>query len=527
MKPVNKKRHQAMLIHYLLEGSARRFPQKEALVFRKGRASYKDINEKANQLARLLLKLGVKKGNRVGIYLEKCSEQVLSIFALSKIGAVFVILNPLMNDSQVAYVVRDCDIIGMITSSVRLTNIPKSVKVKSIKFTLLTDSKGPLNPTKKMRVSFGDISCEAKGNLRFKIAEEDLASIIYTSGSTGMPKGVMLTHKNIVLSACAGIEYIHNDEKDVILCLLPLSFDYGLNQLIFSFKVGATLILKTYLMAEEVIEIMDREGVTGLAGVPTIWIQLLQAKNRDRYKFEKLRYITNSGDKLSVAHVRQLRKAFPHIKIFLMYGFTEAFRATYLDPQEIDKRPDSIGKAIPHAEVFIINKKGEEVQVGEIGELIQRGPLISKGYWGKPRETARKIRQNPLIKGRRDLVCFSGDLVKKDEEGFLYYVGRETSFIKSCGYRIGPTEIESELYKHEDIKEVVALGVPDDLMGQKIKLVVVLKDKSRVRREDIVKYCAAHLPAYMAPREAEIISSMPHTPNGKIDRQHILKNYGA
>ncbi len=210
-----------------------------------------------------------------------------------------------------------------------------------------------------------------------------------------------------------------------------------------------------------------------------------------------------------------------------MYGFTEAFRSTYLDPKEIDKRPDSIGKAIPYAEVFVINKKGEETQAGEIGELVQRGPLISKGYWGKPRETSRKIRQNPLIRGRKDLVCFSGDLVKMDEEGFLYYVGRETSFIKSCGYRIGPTEIEAELYKHEGVKEVVALGVPDDLMGQKIKVIVVLKDKRGLQEEEVLEYCARHLPSYMMPKEAEIISSMPHTPNGKIDRQLILKKYGT
>jgi acyl-CoA ligase (AMP-forming) (exosortase A-associated) len=514
-----------LLIHKLLEDSAEQYPDKDALVFKDSRLSYKVVNEKANQLAYKLLKTGVRKGDRVAIYLDKCVEQATAIFALSKIGVIFVILSPLLNDAAVLYIINDCQIKGLISSTIRLSIIENSIRKYSPEFIIIIGNGDVSFPAVIKTFDYKGICIENKNNPHIDVKEDELATIIYTSGSTGMPKGVMLTQKNITLGAHSVSTYLHNTNTDVILGLLPLNFDYGLNQLMACFKVGGTLVMKTYLFPEEVIEIIHKEKVTGLAGIPTIWIQLLRAKNIERYEYKELRYITNSGDRLFLPHVERLKKVFPHTKIFLMYGLTEAFRATYLDPSEIDRRPGSIGKAIPNAEIYVINKKGEEAKPEEVGELIQGGPLVSKGYWGKFKETVKKIRQNPFKKNHKDLVCFSGDLVRKDKDGFFYFIGRESGMIKSLGYRISPTEIESVLYGNDNIKEAVAFGIPDELIGQKIKIVVTLKDKGFLQKDDIMKYCIDNMSSYMIPKEIEIIDEMPVMPSGKIDRPAILEKY--
>jgi acyl-CoA ligase (AMP-forming) (exosortase A-associated) len=511
------------LVHNLLENSAEIFPNKIAVVHKDLKISYKEIEEKANQLANMLRGFGVNKGDRIGIYLNKCIEQVISIFAISKIGAVFVILNRSLKDDQISYIVDDCSIKCLVSSKVKFDALKKSKNCQSLNFAILTNSNLHFEIDGLRVVSFNDLGIEKKLNPRISVQESDLASIIYTSGSTGMPKGVMLTHKNIVIGAKTVTEYVENMEDEVILALLTFSFDAGLNQLTTCFKMGAKLVLKTYLFANDVIETMVKENVTALAAIPPIWVQLLQATNIGKYNFKHLRYITNTGGKLSVAHIKQLRQVFPYTKIYSMYGFTEAFRCTYLDPNQIDIRPDSIGKTVPHSECFVVNDLGEECKPGEVGELIQRGPLVSKGYWGKPKETANKFGPNPLTNNPNDVVCYSGDFIKKDEEGYLYFVSRKDFMIKSLGYRISPDEIEQQLYENSKIKHAAVMAVPDEMLGQKIKVFITLNERSSLSEKEIISHCSEKMPSYMVPHIVEIIDEMPLTSNGKIDR-NLLKS---
>jgi len=507
------------LVHQLLENSAEKFPFKTAAVFKEDRLSYQDINEEANQLAHCLIKLGVKKGDRVGIYLTKSPEEVVSIFAVLKTGAIFVDINPHLKDDQVSYIVKDCTIKGLMSSGDRLSSLKNTLDIESMELVVVTGKgSGAFNKDKLKVTTFEDVhNSGERTNPQVELIDADLASIIYTSGSTGMPKGVMLTHQNIVMGANSVTEYLNNTQDDIILSILPFSFDYGLNQLTTCFQVSATIVLMTYIFANDVVDKIIKEKITGLAGIPTFWIQLLQAPNINKHKYENLRYITNSGGKIPVVYVNKLRETFPHTEIFLMYGFTEAFRSTYLNPREIDKRPESIGKAVPNAEVFLVNDDGKECIPGETGELIHWGPFVSKGYWGKPEETAKTIKQNPFIQEFTDLVAYSGDLVRKDEEGYLYFVSRKDKMIKSSGYRISPAEIEEQLYQDNRIDKVAVLGIPDDILGERIKVVITLKDRQSWAERDILDYCKQRLPSYMVPHIIKIIDKMPLTPHGKID----------
>jgi len=447
------------LLHALLEQSAIRYSDRGALLFKGDLVSYAELNIRANQLARLLVFKGLRVGDRVGIYFEKGLEQAVAIWAVAKAGGVFVVLNPTLKDSAVRYIIEDCDMTVLITAAAKLKLVSLD-GLPSLKIGICEHLSNLSLPEDIHWFDWSEAQKQSSENLQLSIDEQSLAAIIYTSGSTGMPKGVMLTHSNITLGAHAVGEYLQISCNDRILSLLPFSFDYGLNQMTTAVKEGALLVLKNYIFPEEIIEIIHTEKITGLAGIPTIWIQLLQAKNVGKYSTNHFRYMTNSGDRLSVTHVRALEQAFPHTKIYLMYGLTEAFRATYLNPAELGRRPDSIGKAIPHAEIFVINAQGKETEPHETGELIQAGPLVSKGYWGKPEATAEKIKPHPLKKNG-GFVCYSGDLVRRDEDGFLYYVGRNSAMIKSLGHRISPTEIESELYKLSSVKQAVAFCVKD------------------------------------------------------------------
>ena len=510
------------LVHHLLENSAEAYPAKICLVHKSRSFSFCDLNEKTNQLAHLLMKHGIHKGDRVGIHLEKSIEEVMATFAITKAGGVFVNLNQALKIKQISHILNDCSVKCIITSDKLIGNFAPDQLPDSLDRLVVFGKKPAFSLGNAAILSDDEIGEGKKTNPCMGMDENDLAAILYTSGSTGLPKGVMLTHKNIVVGALSVSTYLHNTRDDIILSLLPFSFDYGLNQLMTAFRAGAKVILKAYNMfVNDIVDIIIREKVTGLAAIPTMWMQLLQAKNISSSDFKDLRYITNSGGKIPVEYVKQLRAVFPYTKIYLMYGFTESFRCTYLDPDQVDRRPDSIGKTIPYSECFVVNEQGRECGAGEVGELIQRGPLVSMGYWGMPEESAKKIKPNPLTGDPGDLVCYSGDYVKKDEEGYLYFIERKDEMIKCSGHRISPTEIEQLMYENEHIKEAVALGVPDELLGQTIKLVVVLKEQGSLTQKDLLNYCKNNLPSYMQPAVVQFLVQMPYLSNGKIDRSAL------
>jgi acyl-CoA ligase (AMP-forming) (exosortase A-associated) len=354
----------------------------------------------------------------------------------------------------------------------------------------------------------------------------DPAAIIYTSGSTGMPKGVVVSHRNLTAGAESVAAYLHNSPQDRILSILPFSFDYGLNQLTTSLLCGATLVLQNYLGPADIIKALESEQITGLAGIPTIWSQLLLLEWSTE-RFPALRYITNSGGRFPEFQVREYRRRLPRVQIYLMYGLTEAFRSTYLDPRQVDIRPTSIGKAIPNAEVMILNEQGMQCAPGEIGELVHRGVHVSLGYWNDREQTGIRFRPNPLQASEiqvRELAAFSGDLAKTDDEGYLYFIGRKDHMIKTSGFRVSPTEIEEYFYSTGVVRDAVAVGVPDDALGETISVVVSLREAGSIGDCELLSLVSREMPSFMVPKAIEIRHELPKNSNGKIDRTAIYQD---
>jgi len=350
---------------------------------------------------------------------------------------------------------------------------------------------------------------------------EDLAAILYTSGSTGKPKGVMLSHRNLLAGSRIVVNYLGITEQDRILSILPFSFDYGLNQLLTAIQQRAVTVLFTFQLGDDIVRAIRDHAITGLAGVPTIWAILTKATpSLRKTRLPTLRYITNSGGAVPSETVRRLRDLLGDTRIFLMYGLTEAFRSTFLPPEEIDRRPTSIGKAIPECEVFAVRSDGRRAAPGEPGILVHRGPTVSLGYWNRPEDTAAVLRQHPFKTAAQggEIVCYSGDLVVEDDEGFFSFVGRADAMIKSSGYRISPTEVEEVLMATGAFRQVAVIGLPDPLIGQKVHAVAVpLKTEANVGVHDILQTVSHRLPAFMVPRMIELVDALPTTPNGKLD----------
>ncbi len=349
-----------------------------------------------------------------------------------------------------------------------------------------------------------------------------MGAILYTSGSTGKPKGVVLSHRNMVAGAASVAGYLENGPSDKILAVLPFSFDYGLSQLTTSFTVGACAVLMDYLVPQDVIRAVTKNGITGLGAVPPLWNQLAQLPWPDEAR-ESLRYITNTGGALPVSTTLALRKALPKTRVYLMYGLTEAFRSTFLSPEQVAIRPDSIGKAIPNAEVMVVSEDGTECAPGETGELVHRGALVSLGYWNDPEATSKRFRPAPgQLKELpiTELAVWSGDRVRKDAEGFLYFVSRNDEMIKTSGYRVSPTEVEEVLYASGMVLEAVALGVPHPMLGQAI-VVIARRPPSGADVESLMAHCRKELPNFMVPQKIVLVDSLPRNANGKFDRKAL------
>jgi acyl-CoA ligase (AMP-forming) (exosortase A-associated) len=359
-----------------------------------------------------------------------------------------------------------------------------------------------------------------------RVIDTDVAAILYTSGSTGRPKGVVLSHRNMVAGAVSVAQYLENRPADRILSALPLSFDAGFSQLTTAFHAGASVTLLNYLMPRDILNAVERDRITGLTAVPPLWIQLAQLTWPQAAR-DSLRYIANTGGRMPKATLDLLRAALPRTLPYLMYGLTESFRSTYLPPAEVDRRPDSIGKAIPNAEVMVVREDGTPCGPGEPGELVHRGALVSLGYWNDPEKTAERFKPapgQPAGLTMPEMAVWSGDTVQRDEEGFLYFIGRRDEMIKTSGYRVSPTEVEEVVYATRLAGEVAALGIPHPVLGQAIVLVATPRDGGRLDSEQLLAECRQRLPAFMVP--ARVIPrerSLPRNPNGKIDRKLLAQ----
>ena len=468
---------------------------------------------------------GIRRHDRVAIMLDNSSESVISVFGILKAGAVFIIVNPTMKAKKLNYILRDS------TSRVLITHVSKSQIIsealkevphlESVLWVGLPDQTlGRLAPSVHS-LSWDEVMLSTPGLQpivkQHSTIDVDLASIIYTSGSTGEPKGVMCAHYNMVSSAQSITEYLGNLESDIILDALPLSFDYGLYQVLMAFLFGGTVVLeKSFLYPYKILEKVAGESVTGFPVVPTMVALILQMADLSKFDFGSLRYITNTAAPLPVAHIRKLQALLLHVKIFSMYGLTECKRVSYLPPDQLGKRPESVGIPMPNAEVSIVDESGNFVPVGEVGELVVRGSNVMQGYWNAPEETTKRFRPGRY---RGETLLYTGDLFRRDEEGFLYFVARTDDMIKTRGERVSPKEIENALCEMAGVAEAAVIGVPDEISGQAIKAFIVAKKDAVITDTDIMVYCTKNLESFMIPKYVQFKDALPKTPSGKVDKK--------
>ena len=512
----------------LLHNSVERDPGKVAIVDGKSEHTYEDLSRESDALAAALQNSGVAKGERVGILMDKYWEAIVAMLAATRIGAAFVNVNPMLKPPQVRYIAEDCDIRVMIGDSSKLDDMEPKTAERAFYKGEKPDSPGVSGEL----VDLAEVLHGGDKPKNVSVSEVDLATILYTSGSTGMPKGVSTSHRNFVSGAQIVSTYLENTSDDRILSALPLNFDAGLNQFTTSLRVGATLALLRSRLPGDLLKGLRRHEITGVTGVPPLWSLLLRgSKSIEEEPLTRLRYIANTGGRIPQANLDELRRLLEPsgTKIYLMYGLTEAFRSTYLPPEEIDRGTECIGKAIPDTQIMVINKQGEECAPGEVGELVHRGPTVAMGYWGKEEATRKAYRPNPLAPPELldvERVVYSGDQVRRDEEGFLYFVGREDAMIKSQGYRMSPEEIENLLIGSGLVHEACAFGVPDPNVGHQVMAVVSLKNGGDEDvLEEIREYTVKNGPPYMVPKEIIVRDELPKTPSGKIDRKGISNAY--
>ena len=508
----------------LLERSSARRTDHPALVLAEAELSHAELRRRALTLAAGLETAGVRAGDRVGIHLRKSFEEVVATLAVARIGAVFVNVNYQWTPHQLAFVAQDCGLRALVTDGRKLRTMqdPESVP------TLICTDEPPAGSAGSRALPLAGLDAGEPAAALPRRAD-DLAALLYTSGSTGRPKGVMVTHRNLLDGAEIVSGYVHNTPGERVLSLLPLSFDYGLNQLTSMLLVGGTLVLQPVHMPVEIVKTIQRQRVTGLPLVPPSWIGLARYLEESGERLPSLRYATNTGGKIPDGILERIPELLPGVDFYLMYGLTEAFRSTYLEPAEFDAKRGSIGRAIPGVEIFVVDPEKGLCAPGQTGELVHRGKLVSRGYWGDPEKTAQRIRPCPALGDRigNEAVVFSGDLVRADEDGVLWFEGRTDAMIKCSGYRISPTEVEEILHTSGLVGDVVAFGVEDLELGQRVHVAVTAHASSSssepLDRSALLRHCRANMPSYMVPATIHLWpGSMPRTASGKFDRPAIV-----
>lgn len=522
-------RREACLLHDLPLLAAERSPDAPALVDDTSALSYAELAREIRRFAHALAALGVERGERVAIYLDKRRETVIASFGAPAHGAVFVPVNPLLKAEQVGYILRDCAVRVLVTSPERHGSLAGVLAhCPDLRHVIVTGQSATSATLPAANVHRWHEVLDAPAAAGHRLIDADVVGILYTSGSTGKPKGVVLSHRNMVVGAKSVATYLENRPDDMLLAALPLSFDAGFSQLTTAFHAGASVVLLNYVLPKDVVKCFAAHPITGMTAVPPLWIQLTQVAWPDDAAYH-LRYFANTGGRMPLDTLKRLQGLFPRAKPFLMYGLTEAFRATYLPPEEVNRRPDSIGKAIPNTEILVLRPDGTACAPGEPGELVQRGALVAQGYWNDPAKTAERFKPLPTRAAELvlpEMAVFSGDMVRQDEEGFLYFIGRNDEMIKSSGYRISPTEVEEVLYGTGLISECAAFGVQHETLGEAVVVVATLAKDAALDASKLQALCRQLLPAYMVPASIEIREgALPRNANGKIDRKAIATQH--
>lgn len=485
--------------------------QRLAIIDGQRRLSRRELLAQAYEYGFRLRQAGLKKGDRVAIYLPRSAEAIAGLFGTFFAGGVAVVVNDGLRPRQVKHIVEHSGASAFMTDSRHLALLGTDALAGA--YAINIDERADATP------DWAPVALIGK----------DLALIIYTSGSTGLPKGVMVRHEVLLSGAHIVADYLKLSPEDIVISLLPFSFDYGLNQVLTALLVGATLVIQRSVIPADICRTLERESVTGMALVPMLWLQLLDKHSPFlQSKFPHLRYVTNTGGRVPEAAVKLVRKTHPHVSIFLMYGLTEAFRSTYLPPDQVDQRPTSIGKAIPNVEILIVNEEGRLCGSDEVGELVHRGALVTSGYWRDPAGTARVFRQHPLKDPEREgteITVFSGDLAKMDSDGYVYFAGRRDQLLKSRGFRVSPEEIEHWAFESALVSRVVAFGVATAEAETEIVLAVVPKDRASFCERMLGEFCKREMPPYMRPHAIWTLDEIPLTSSGKPDRVTLRQTY--
>ena len=506
-----------MLVHRFLETNAEAHSYREALVHLDGRISYIELERSANRLANYLIDSGIKSGGRVAILLDSSINYVISYFAVLKAGGVVVALNTATTSRIIKNIINDCTPTVMIIHK-QYAHFLKDIidDLESVE-TLIIDGHYEKLERKKSLQTMNFLDIQLSGETKrpsVNITPQDIASIIYTSGTTGNPKGVTLSHRNLEANTDSIVEYLDLTYEDKVMAILPFFYSYGNSLLLTHIRVGGCLVIDSrFAYPNVVLEIMSREKVSGFSGVPSTFAILMHKSKIHDYRWDHLRYLTQAGGPMTPALTLKIMEAIPHVKIFVMYGQTEASaRLSWLEPERLLEKIGSIGKGIPGVTLTVRDDNGKLCPVGETGEIVAQGDNIMTGYWNQPEETAKVLKPDGL---------HTGDLARIDEDGYLYIVSRKSDMIKSGAHRISPKEIEEILAEYDDIIESAVIGVPDEILGENIKAIIVLKDGSTATQKDILKHCRINLPTFKIPKIVEFRDSLPKTSSGKI-KKHVL-----
>lgn len=532
-----------MLVDSFLENTAEKTPEKTALVSGPTRLCYAELDAQSNRLAQSLIAQDVRQGDRVAIYLGNTLEAVVSLWAVIKAGAVFVMINPTAKAEKLAYLLDNSRAAALILPARRKAALaPVLDAARHLRTIILTGravggdsvideqqppsdrrhSRLPHNHLPQKIVSLDELLAEQPHDVAppppKRHTETDLAGLLYTSGSSGIAKGVMATHRNIVSASLSIVSYLESTADDVILNVLPVSFGYGLYQAFMAANVGATLVLEpSFAYPHAVLAKLIDQRATGFPMVPTM-VSMLLDMDLAKYNLSCLRYITTAGAALPPEHAQRLRGLLPRTKLYAMYGLTECARVSYLEPSELDRRPTSVGRGMPNQQTAIVDSQGRRVAPGVVGELVVRGPHVMQGYWDLPEATRKVLRRGPF---GDEAVLFTGDLFRADEDGYLYFVGRKDNMIKSRGEKVSPKEIEDVLYRHAAVAEAAVVGVADRLLGEAIHAYVVLRPGAAATERELLRHCAERLEDFMVPQVVRLRDTLPKSDNGKILKREL------
>ena len=502
--------------------SGKKHPLKTAIIAKSQLYSYSELKESAEKLAGYLVFSGIKKGDRVAIYMNNSWQSAVAIYGITLAGAVFLVINPQTKSDKLKYILDDSGSKILITESILTQEfLPALKNTKSIQEIIISDNINEKSVISDYKVS-GLEEIQKKGNFPIslpRIIPNDLAALIYTSGSTGFPKGVMMTHQSMVFTSWSLVEYLRLTEEDRIILLSPFAFDYGLYQLLMSVTIGGSIIIeKSFIFQATIFKQIEKYKPTVFPGVPTIYAMMIASNKKSDLVFDCIKKVTNTAAALPAEFIPELKKIFPNALIFKMYGLTECKRVCYLEPELIDDKTASVGKAIPGTEVFLLSPEGDFVPPGERGILHIRGPHVMLGYLNKE-ELSKEMLKPGFLPGEK-ILC-SNDWFKTDQDGFLYFLGRNDDIIKTRGEKVSPVEIENIIYKMDGIKEVAVIGIPDEIIGESIVAFVTTYRKNEISWKDIQKECALKLENFMVPHKVVLLDEMPKSTNGKIDKNKL------